>query len=223
MKRIIAAILLIALSLTLFSCGAKPEHTKIDFANVSSVNFVVTGGAAVDKEAVIEAYNDADVISKADDEYTKSKDVIVIVLTGDRGAYTVYYTGESRFAVSGTGIEEAYIIESAELEKLYLDVVDPKPQFIKLVGSYSAFVTKAPDKEIDTAALAKHYNESELVGKAKNETSSDVIVVKLGDGEKLLLLTYLEDSLFRVSGTDCKVDYIIKSEGLEKLYTEAVK
>jgi len=223
MKKIIAAILLIALSLTLFACGAKPEHKTIDIAKVASVNFTRIGNTSIDNESVIDAYNAATVVSKADEDDKNTTDVIVIVLAGERGVYTVYYTGESRFAVSGTDIEDAYIIESAELEKLYLDVVDPKPQFIKLVGSYSAFVTKAPDKEIDTAALAKHYNDSELVGKAKNETSSDVIVVKLGDGEKLLLLTYLEDSLFRVSGTDCKVDYIIKSEGLEKLYTEAVK
>ena len=100
---------------------------------------------------------------------------------------------------------------------------DPQPEFVKIEGKYEANLVKKPEAKIDTAALVQYYNNSKLTAKAKDEKSSDTIVIICDDGKASFSLSYLGDNLFRVSGSEIKVDYIIKSKGLAKLYTEAVK
>ena len=222
MKRILAAVLLLVMAISLFSC-AKPEFYELESALISSVSFVKAPDAEIDKDAFVNAYNAAKVKGAADEDDKTGNDVIAIPLANDKGVVTIYCIGKNKFAVTGTNIEKPYIIEAKELYEFYMDTVDPQPEFKKLEGTYEATLVKKPDGEIDTAALAQYYNNSELTAKATDEKSDETIVIVCNDGESTISLSYLGDNLFRVSGSGIKVDYIIKSKGLADLYTEAVK
>ncbi|MBE6587395.1 MAG: hypothetical protein E7647_03155 [Ruminococcaceae bacterium] len=222
MKKIICAILLLAMALTLFSC-AKYEGIVLDTAKISSVEFVLLPDADVDKTGFVEAFNAAKITGAADEDDKSGNDVIVIPFANGNDVVTLYYLGNDSFAVTGNFIEKSYIIKSSALTDIYNGAVDPQPEFVKIDGSYEATLVKKPGAEIDTAALVKYYNECEISAKAEDQQSDDTVVITCNDGEYTVSLSYLGDNLFRVSGSEIKVDYIIKSKELANLYTEAVK
>lgn len=222
MKKIIAAVLLAVMAFSLFSC-AKPEFVELESALISSVVFVKAPDTEIDKDEFVKAYSSAEVKGAADEDDKTGNDVIVVSLANDKGVVTIYCIGKNKFAVTGTNIEKPYIIESKELYEYYMGIVDPQPEFKKIDGTCKATLVKNPAADIDTAALVKYYNEAKISAKAKDEKSDDVIVIVCNDGEYTVSLSYLGDNLFRVSGSEIKVDYIIKSKSLAELYTEAVK
>ena len=222
MKKIIAAVLLAVMALSLFSC-AKPELYELDSAFVSAVQAVKAPNVDIDKDEFIEAYSTAKVKGVAGEDDKTGNDVIVVTLANDKGVVTIYSLGKNKFCVTGTNVEKDYIMESKELYEFYMNIVDPQPEFVKIEGKYEASLVKKPEAEIDTAALVQYYNNSKLTAKAKDEKSDDTIVIICDDGKASFSLSYLGDNLFRVSGSEIKVDYIIKSKGLADLYTKAVK
>ena len=222
MKKIIAAVLLAVMALSLFSC-AKPELYELDSAFVSAVQAVKAPNVDIDKDEFIEDYSTAKVKGVADADDKTGNDVIVVTLANDKGVVTIYNLGKNKFCVTGTNVEKDYIMESKELYEFYMNIVDPEPEFVKIEGTATVTLVKDLEAKIDTAALVKYYNESELTAKAKDEKSGDTVVIICNDGESTISLSYLGDNLFRVSGSEIRVDYIIKSKDLAKLYTEAVK
>ncbi len=222
MKKIIAAVLLVVMALSLFSC-AKPEFVELDSALISSVTFTQVPDTEIDKDKFVDAYNAAKVKGASSEVDMTGNDVIVIPFANGNDVMTIYHLGKNEFWVTGNNVDKDYIIEAKELAKLYKDIVDPDPEFVKIEGKYEANLVKKPEAKIDTAALVKYYNDSKLTAKAKDEKSDDTIVIIVDGGESAFSLTYLGDNLFRVSGSEIKVDYIIESKDLAKLYTEAVK
>lgn len=222
MKKIIAAVLLVVMALSLFSC-AKPESYELESALVSAVQLVQAPNASVDKDAFIEAYSTAKIKGAADESDKTGNDVIVVTLANDKGVVTIYSLGKNKFCVTGTNVKKDYIMESKTLYEFYKDIVDPEPEFVKMEGASTVTLVKAPEGKIDTAALVMYYNETKIEKKATDEKSEDTIIVLCNDGEYTVSLSYLGDDLFRVSGSTVKADYIIESAKLAKLYTEAVK
>ena len=222
MKKIIAAMLLIVMALSLFSC-AKPEFKELDSALISSVSFVAAPDSEINKDAFVDAYNAAKVKGASNEADMTGNQVIVVPFANGEDVMTIYYLEKNEFWVTGNVLEKDYIIEAPELYEFYKSIVDPDPEFVKLEGKYEASLVKKPDAEIDTAALAQYYNNAKLTQKAKDEKSAETVVIVCEDGETTFSLSYLGDNLFRVSGSKVKVDYIIESKGLADLYTEAVK
>lgn len=222
MKKIIAAVLLAVMALSLFSC-AKPEFVELDSALISFVNFVAAPDSEIDKDAFVDAYNAAKVKGASKEVDLTGNQVIVVPFANGEDVMTIYYLTGNKFWVTGNVIAKDYIIEAPELYEMYKNIVDPDPEFVKIEGDFKATVTKNLEANIDTKALLKHYNDAKICGKVTNEQSSDVIVIVSDDSEAVIILSYIGDNKFTVSGPKVEIPYIIESKGLADLYTEAVK
>ncbi|MBR6675943.1 MAG: hypothetical protein IKL24_01270 [Clostridia bacterium] len=225
MKKIVSAILLIAMALTLFSCAKKPEFVKITNGKLTDVHCTIKKDSALDKLAFAEVYNKAEVIGTFDEEADKTNEVIVAIYnTGE--AFTLFYLGDGKFGVTGALVTEDYTIKAPELEKLYNDAVHPEVKFVKADESKAAKVSFVADPEAtgNAADFAKAYNKAELVGEVtKEKKTGDVIVLQYDDGKNVFSFTRTEEGTFIVSGSLISVEYVIKSADLDKLYNEAVK
>lgn len=224
MKKISAIILLAVMALSIVACGTVPEFVKMDPVKVTGIYFTAAPDAEIDKDAFIESYNSATVKSTAKAEDKSATDVISVSLAGD-DIITIYYLGDDKFAVSGSTIEKSYVIDAPELSQLYNDTIDPEAEFVSVNADdiASAAFTAYPDVEADVSAIAEAYNNAKLVGKAADEKGNDTILLLHTNGNDTLTITLIEEDQFLVSGTLVKVDYIIESADLAKLYSEATK
>lgn len=91
---------------------------KLNEDEESKVTSVLYPDAAIDAGAFVKAYNSAKFI-EGTHEKAESKYKDVIVVTSESTALVVYFVGEDRFIVSTELSSADYIIESAELAKLY--------------------------------------------------------------------------------------------------------
>lgn len=225
MKKIVSTILLIAMALSLFACGAKPQLVKITDGKLLEVNCTLKAGTKLDKIAFAKAYNSSEVIGTFDANEDKTNEVIAAVYTTGE-AFTLYYLGNAKFGVTGTLVTESYTIKATDLEKLYNEAVHPAVKHVKAdeaTASKVTFVAKA-DASGDAAAFAKAYNNAEIIGAVTNEKkSNDVIVLQFEDGKTVFSFTRVEEAKFIVEGSLVEIAYVIKSTELEKLYNEAVK
>lgn len=224
MKKITAIILLLAMALSLFACGAKPALVEMDPIKVTGIYFTASPEATADKDTFAKYYNNAEVISKAKEEDVKGNDVITVTLAGD-GVFTLYALDDNRFAVTGSAIEKDYIIKSAELSELYDNAINPTPEFVKVNAEDIASATYVayPEIEADAAAIVAAYNDAALVKKANDETAGDTIILLYENGKDTLTISSVGEDQFIVSGTVVAMDYIVESADLAALYSEATK
>lgn len=225
MKKIISAVLLFAMALTLFACGAKPSFVKLETNDIKDVDLAVLPQKEIDKDEFIDAYNKATVKGKADDDDKKASDVILFFFENNEDILTVFYLGEDKFSVTGTAVEEDYIIDAPELADVYNNIINPPAKFVEIDESKIEAVDFVNDREAtgDAAAFAKAYNESEFVKKAEGEKSNDVIILTYESSEGVLALQYLGEDQFLVSGSEVEVSFIVKSSDLADLYEDAIK
>jgi len=223
MKRIIAAILLAVMALSLFSC-AKPAFTEMDFSKISSVNATIVANTELDKKTFVDAYNKAKVTGACDEGDKHEGEPIVVVFASGKDHMTLYYVKDNKFCVTGSVVEKPYFIDAPELSEYYNSILHPTAEFVKIDADNveSAIYTAHPDKKVDVAAVVKAYNDAELNGVAKNEKGNNVILLITKD-KATLEITYIEKNTFKVSGSMVDVAYIIESADLAKLYTEAIK
>lgn len=223
MKKIIAAVLLTVMALSLFSC-TKPAFVEMDFSKVASVNATVEANTLLDKKEFIDAYNKASVTGACKEEGQHEGEPIVVIFANGKDQMTLYYVKDSKFCVTGSVVEKPYFIEAEELAEYYNSILHPTAEFVKIDADKveSAFFTAYPDKTPDAGAIVKAYNDAALVGVADKESGNDVILL-ITDDKKTLEITYIEEDTFKVSGSMVDVAYIIESASLAELYTEAVK
>ncbi|MBQ4066167.1 MAG: hypothetical protein IJD22_00860 [Clostridia bacterium] len=225
MKKIISALLLFAMAISLFACGAKPELCKMDISKIASVSFTAITGVDIDKNTFIEAYNKAEVVKAASEKDKDSDEVIVVSFAGGKDHFTLYYTKDNRFTVTGSVVETEYVIEAPELSKLYNGIAHPEAKLVAMDEDKVEKVTLTVDTDItvDVKAFTKAYNEAELVGAASTESGNNVILFIYENSEAVFEVTLIKDDQFRVSGTLVEADFIIKSAELARLYSEATK
>ena len=225
MKKLISAILLLAMACALLvSCGT-PALVAVDADKIAAVQLTQAPDAEVDAKAFADAYNAAKVTGSAKEGFNSDKDVILFVFE-DKKNVTLFYLDDSKFAVTGSDIKKAYEIESADLAKLYTDVIDPAAEMVKMDEAKVSNVsfTLAEDKTADAEEFVKAYNSAEFLGKtdAKDKNSTDVMLFSYGDGKDMFSVSYLGDDTFKVEGTLVKVDFKIKSAELAELYNKTV-
>lgn len=224
MKKVLAIILLAAMALSIVSCGSKPEFVKMDPVKVTGVYFTAVPDAEIDKDTFVEKYNSATVVSKAVEDDKSATDVIPVTLTGDK-VFTLYYLGDNEFAVTGTDVETSYVIDAPELYEYYNSIVDPEAEFVSVSADdiSSAVFTAYPDSVADAAAIVEAYGKAEFAGKAGDEKGTDTILLFHTNETDTLILTFIGEDQFLVSGTLVEIDYIVESADLAKLYSEATK
>ena len=225
MKKLISAILLLAMAASLLvSCGT-PALVAVDADKIAAVQLTQAPDAEVDAKAFADAYNAAKVTGSAKEGFNSDKDVILFVFE-DKKNVTLFYLDDSKFAVTGSDIKKAYEIESADLAKLYTDVIDPAAEMVKMDEAKVSNVsfTLAEDKTADAEEFVKAYNSAEFLGKTdeKDKNSTDVMLFSYGDGKDMFSVSYLGDDTFKVEGTLVKVDFKIKSAELAELYNKTV-
>lgn len=208
----------------LVSCGT-PALVAVDADKIAAVQLTQAPDAEVDAKAFADAYNAAKVTGSAKDGYNSDKDVILFVFE-DKKNVTLFYLDDSKFAVTGSDIKKAYEIESADLAKLYTDVIDPAAEMVKMDEAKVSNVsfTLAEDKTADAEEFVKAYNSAEFLCKTdeKDKNSTDVMLFSYGDGKDMFSVSYLGDDTFKVEGTLVKVDFKIKSAELAELYNKTV-
>ncbi len=230
MKIRIFSVILAALMLCgLVSCSeaaADAEFVEINENKVVSVTFTEDAGAAFDMRELVAAYNEAELVGAAEEDY-KSKagnKVIVLTYTDDKTAFTLFYMGGDEFCVGGTDVEVPFTVKSKKLAELYKEALDPTPVFtnIDIALVEDAVLIKYPDAEVDSAAVVEAYNEAKLISNAKGVKSTDDIIV-ITTGESAFSITDIGDGRFMVSGSDITVDYIIESDSLAEIFEQYKK
>ena len=110
MKKLISAILLLAMAASLLvSCGT-PALVAVDADKIAAVQLTQAPDAEVDAKAFADAYNAAKVTGSAKEGYNSDKDVILFVFE-DKKNVTLFYLDDSKFAVTGSDIKKAYEVE----------------------------------------------------------------------------------------------------------------
>lgn len=225
MKKFVAFILLAVTALSLFSCS-KVTLVKMDAEKIESVNLTAAKDADVDASKLSELYNNAEVKGSAKEEdYKASEDVIVVAYEGGKDYISLHYTGKGKFAVTGSEVEKPYFVKSEELEAFYNDIAHPKAEFVSVDAGKieAAFFTLNTELEVDAKALAEEYNKAKFVGEAADEKGNNVLLLIHEGGKDILNVTHIEGDTFRVSGSLVRVDFIIESKELAKLFPENVK
>lgn len=223
MKKIIAFILLAVTALSLFSCQ-KAEFVKMDAEKIEIVTLTAAKDIEADKAKLCELYNKAEIKGFAkEEEYKSSQDVIVAAYEGGKDHITLYYLGKAKFAVTGSGIEKPYYVKSAELEAFYNDLAHPAAEFVAVDASKieSAFFALNTEIEVDAKAVAEEYNKAKFVGEATDEKGNNALLLVYEGGKDIFSVTHIEGNTFRVSGNLVRVDFIIESAELAKLFPES--
>lgn len=93
-----------------------PVFAQINAELVTEVVYIKNPDAEVDSEALINAYNEATILSNAKD--AESKGEVIVITMGDV-AVSISNLGEGKFMVSGTDIAVSYVIESSDLADIF--------------------------------------------------------------------------------------------------------